>query len=120
MFVSLIIRLTNKPKKKQKKSEHSHKRRESDDTHAEAVAKNCTSVEFVSSQDSELLGAQRGTGQARRNWMQKVLGKNSKNTNHTVLCYVKPSVWGKRKGPSFGKNTSKKFSHQPSPCAMEI
>ena len=113
---SRIIRLTNNQTKKPKKSDHSQKRRESDDKNAVVIAKTVSQMGCVS-QDSELLlDAQRGK-QARGNPMQKVLGpiRRIRFTQSTL----RQATIREKKGPSFGK-IQVKNPHHRIPYAMKF
>ena len=97
-------KVDEQPNKKTKKSDHSQKRRESDDKNAVAI------VEIVSqmgcaSHDSESLHSHRGK-RARGNPMQKVLGP--KTTIHSV--FATSSKYPGKETTIAGKNTSQKSS----------
>ena len=106
---SRMIRLTHhevdeQPNKKPKKSNHSHKGRESDDKNTVAIVKIVPQVGCVS-QDSETLDSQRRKLQEKPG--AKSLGTNSKSTVHSVCATPRPYPG---KGPPLGKNTSQTSS----------
>ena len=91
----------NNQTKNQRKSDHSHKRRESDDNNAVAFVEIVPQLGCVS-QDSELLDSQRGKPDA------KSLGTDSKNTIHSV--YATSSKYPGKEGTISWENTSQKSS----------
>ena len=108
-------KVDEQPNKKQKKSDHSQKRTESDDKNAVAIVKIVSQMVCVS-QDSESLVSQRGK-QARGNPMQKVLGP-IRRFRFTQSTPRQASIREKR-GPSLEK-IHVKLPHQRSPNAMKF
>ena len=107
--------LTNNQTNSRKKSDHSPKRRESDDKNAVAVVK-VVSFLGCASQDTDALVSQRGK-QPRRSAMQKVLGlirriRFAQSTRRQASIREKI-------GPSLGK-IQVNNSHQRSPYAMKF
>ena len=87
------------PNKKPKKSDHSQKRRESDDKNAVAIVK-IVSQMGCASQDSELLDSQRGKQAREKSW------DRFEEYDSLSLRYVK-QVSGKRKDHRLEKYKSK-------------
>ena len=104
-------KVDEQPSKKPTKSDHSHKRRESDDKNAVAIVEIVPQMGCVS-QDTELLDSQRGK-QALGTPDAKGLGTKSKNTIHTV--YATSSKYPGKERTVAWKNASHTSTSAKSP-----
>ena len=108
-------KVDEQPNKKPRKSDHSPKRRESNDTNAVSIVRNLTQMGCVS-QHSELLNFSEVN--KPRETRRKKSWDRFEEYESVSLRYIK-RVSGKRKGPSLGK-INVKVLHQRSPYAVKF